>query len=272
MRRDGREFYGSAGDDPTGGPPACERAEELVAYLYDEADADGRRRFELHAGDCASCREELTAFGGVRRAVAAWRAEALTDAPAVASSAAHAAHAATSAANAAHEVVAGARRKPSAVAALREFFALSPAWLRASAASACVAVVALAALTLARAEVSWGEGGLAVRFGAEGRVVERRVEVPAPAEGFTREQVEEIANARVASALAEHRARVEAEGHTLKASGDKAADVRGETKPGAATRAKRRTRPAQPARRDKRMLADSDDALPRLSDILSVAN
>lgn len=254
MKRDEREFYGRAGDDPQAAPHACERADELVAYLYDEADADSRRRFELHARDCAACREELAAFRGVRRAVAAWRVEALSDVPAVAAVHADA-----------------ARRKPSALAALREFFALSPAWLRAAWAASAVAVIALAALTLARAELNWGDGGLALRFGVTERVVERRVEVPAPAEGFTREQVDEIADARVASALAEYRAK--AERQVVKASGDKDADARAEShQTGATTRAKRRARPAQPARRTGPMLADSDDGLPRLSDILSVAN
>jgi hypothetical protein len=49
----------------------------------------------------------------------------------------------------------------SALAALREFFTLSPMWLRGGAVATTLALCALAALTLLNAEVRWDNGGLA---------------------------------------------------------------------------------------------------------------
>ncbi|HEX5708431.1 MAG TPA: zf-HC2 domain-containing protein, partial [Pyrinomonadaceae bacterium] len=223
MKRDEQEFSRSRDEAAHVDTPACERNAEMVAYLYEEASREERRSFELHMQDCAACREELTAFRGVRRAVSAWRAEALSVTPSLASPASAGIADANVGVTDAGVRLASASREPSALAALREFFALSPAWLRACVAASALAVFALAALTLARAELSWGEEGFAVRLGATERVVERRVEVPAPTEGFTREQVDEIANARVERALAEYRAKADAEseGRVVNASGDK---------------------------------------------------
>ena len=55
----------------------CARAEDLVAYLYNEATRDEAKDFEAHLHHCASCRTELAAFGGVREALGEWRMQAL---------------------------------------------------------------------------------------------------------------------------------------------------------------------------------------------------
>jgi anti-sigma factor RsiW len=50
----------------------CEQRENLVAYLYDEADANERRSMETHLASCETCREELRAFRDVRQDLLAW--------------------------------------------------------------------------------------------------------------------------------------------------------------------------------------------------------
>jgi anti-sigma factor RsiW len=50
----------------------CEERENLVAYLYDEVDANERRSVEKHLAACDTCREELRAFRDVRQDLLAW--------------------------------------------------------------------------------------------------------------------------------------------------------------------------------------------------------
>jgi hypothetical protein len=113
----------------------CARAEDLVAYLYHEASGSEAQDFERHTARCASCTAELAAFGQVRNGISEWRSHSLGLVAAVAL---------------ANEVEperelsqSTAARKPSALAALREFFALSPVWLRAATAVAGLAICAL---------------------------------------------------------------------------------------------------------------------------------
>src|SRR5262245_54675184 len=51
----------------------CGRKEDLVSYLYGEAHATERDSFESHLDYCDGCRNELTAFGRVRRDLGAWQ-------------------------------------------------------------------------------------------------------------------------------------------------------------------------------------------------------
>ena len=169
----------------------CDRAEQLVTYLYGEAAPAEAEAFRQHLTGCAVCREEMAALGGVREMVGEWRAEALGALPSLGID--------ESFANAAN-VQTSYTRKRSAVAALREFFSLSPLWLRAGAVAATLVFCALAALTLARAEVRWDASGFAFNTGVKERVVEKEKLVQVPVEtGFTQEQV----NARIAAAQAE---------------------------------------------------------------------
>lgn len=120
---------------------SCARAEDLVAYLYEEATREEARDFEAHARECAFCREELAAFGGVREAIGDWRLQALGGLthPAIEPKAsALFARAETS------EPV-----RASALFALREFFRLSPAWARAATAAFALAFCALAVIAVA---------------------------------------------------------------------------------------------------------------------------
>lgn len=50
----------------------CEQREQLVAYLYDEVDANERKSIEKHLSSCETCREELRAFRDVRQDLLAW--------------------------------------------------------------------------------------------------------------------------------------------------------------------------------------------------------
>jgi anti-sigma factor RsiW len=108
--------------------PDCERASDLIAFLYNEADESERRDFQLHLNECSTCREEVASFGAVRESITAWRDEAL----------------------------AGFVSKPvvttrkSALAALRQFFDLSPLWLKGATAFAVIAFCVLAAMVFVK--------------------------------------------------------------------------------------------------------------------------
>ena len=56
-------------------PPNCNHKDDLVTYLYGEATPAESRAFEHHIKECASCREELEAFTGVRRVMQTWEVE-----------------------------------------------------------------------------------------------------------------------------------------------------------------------------------------------------
>ena len=102
--------------------PICERAPDLMAFLYHEMNEGETREFELHLQQCGSCREELGSFGVVRESITEWRDEALSgfvSTPPV--------------------------TKKSAVAALRQFFDLSPLWLKVATGFAVIALCVLAA-------------------------------------------------------------------------------------------------------------------------------
>ena len=112
--------------------PSCERGADLIAFLYGEANESERRDFELHLQVCAGCQEEVASFGIVRESITAWRDEALsgfvsTPLPDTAT-------------------------KKSALAALRQFFDLSPLWLKGATAFALIALCVLAALAIIRTE------------------------------------------------------------------------------------------------------------------------
>lgn len=159
----------------------CDRAEELVTYFYGEAAPAEAKAFRQHLTSCVVCGDEMAAFGGVREMVGEWRSEALGAIPSLSFDEAFA-NAAT--------VRPPYQRKRSAIAALREFFSLSPLWLRAGAVAVTLVFCALAALTLARAEIRWDANGFAFNTGVKERIVEKdRVVQVAVETGLTQEQV-----------------------------------------------------------------------------------
>lgn len=103
--------------------PDCERSSDLMAFLYNEMDASETREFQSHLQQCSNCRGEAASFGQVRQSMVAWRDEVLNGfVPATTTP-----------------------TRRSAVAAFRQFFDLSPLWLKGAAAFAvftfCVLVV-----------------------------------------------------------------------------------------------------------------------------------
>jgi hypothetical protein len=135
----------------------CERAGDLVSVLYGEATEREQRDFELHLKQCEHCRAEFASFAQVRDAVGEWRDEALTG-------------------FVSSPVVAAPPRK-SAIAALRQFFDLSPLWLKGAVGFAAVVFCALLVLAFGR-------------FSAASREVPSQVAVKNPAAVFTKEDVD----------------------------------------------------------------------------------
>src|ERR1044072_928098 len=108
----------------------CERAGDLVSVLYGEATERERREFEVHAKQCATCREEYAAFTQVREAVGEWRDEALRG-------------------FVSSPVVAAPPRK-AVRGALRQFFDLSPLWMKGAVGFAAVVFCVLVVLVFGR--------------------------------------------------------------------------------------------------------------------------
>ena len=163
-------------------------------------------------------------------------------------------------------------RRRSAVAALREFFDLSPLWLRAAGAAAVLAFCALAALTLARAEVRWDDEGFALRTVRE-RVVRETVYASAPS-GPSRQELD---------ALSAVNQSMKAELESLRKSASvlpvstKTNDTQTSPRPAADARrnnARRNERALTRRRERSSQFAryDDEDNLPRLSDLLDEVN
>jgi anti-sigma factor RsiW len=110
---------------------SCERGNDLVSFLYQELEGRELRDFQQHLSGCSSCSQELASFQEIRSGVVAWRQESLG-------------------VNTVPARTAGFTNfaKPSAVAAIRQFFALSPVWLKGAVAFASLlffaAVISLA--------------------------------------------------------------------------------------------------------------------------------
>lgn len=105
----------------------CERSDDLISFLYQELDEREIRSFEQHLADCSSCSRELSSFSEIRSGVVAWRQQSLgiiNHRPSLALS---------------------VNEKPSALAAIRQFFVLSPLWLKGSVAFASVLLFAAVA-------------------------------------------------------------------------------------------------------------------------------
>jgi hypothetical protein len=106
--------------------PVCERASDLITFVYNETSESEARDFELHLKQCGDCREEVASFGLVRESIVTWRDEALSG-------------------FVAQPLIAGAGKK-SALAAFRQFFDLSPLWLKVASGFAVLSFCVLAAL------------------------------------------------------------------------------------------------------------------------------
>jgi hypothetical protein len=112
----------------------CGREEELVGFLYDELDDAAKTRFAHHAESCKSCNSQLTSLTNVRQSVVAWRNESLGAVPTFDQ----------------RQPVVMAQPNRSALAALREFFNLSPLWAKGTLAFASLLFCLLAVLAVGR--------------------------------------------------------------------------------------------------------------------------
>lgn len=122
--------------------PICHRADDMMAFLYDEASPAEAEEFASHMRLCAACRTEFSVFNQVRESMSLWRAEVLGMAGQPESVAAP---------ESLPSLAAGrVGRRLSAWAALREFFAISPVWLRGATALATLLLCVLGALFVTR--------------------------------------------------------------------------------------------------------------------------
>lgn len=233
----------------TNAPGGCGRGEELIAYLYGESGQPASQDFQRHLQSCASCREELSAFGGVRASVAFWRDSLLAEAPAPSLSESFA-----PAADLRPFVAAPPER--SALAALHAFFSLSPLWLRAGTVAAALAFCALAAL-------AFRAGG---REKVVTQVVTKTIEVPAAPD---EKQINALVEERVRRQLAEVAAKQQEKpdrGAVINVSNPpRKTAPRGDL---ARVGEGRRKTPAPAARRNE-LFTEEAENLPRLSDLLS---
>ena len=104
--------------------PVCHRAEDLVTYLYGEASEVDAKDFAGHLQQCDACRTEFGVFQQVHDSILLWRNEALGSVFSPAAVSVESTVDSTQFVR--HE------RKLTALAALREFFSVSPLWLRAA--------------------------------------------------------------------------------------------------------------------------------------------
>ena len=105
----------------------CDRTDDLISFLYGEPDA---KDFKQHLQACKSCQDEFDSLGRVRESIALWKTEAFS-APRV-------------------EIAPVPVRRRSAVAALREFFSLSPLWMKGAVSFAALVFCAMAILLVNR--------------------------------------------------------------------------------------------------------------------------
>ncbi|HEV2667346.1 MAG TPA: zf-HC2 domain-containing protein [Blastocatellia bacterium] len=153
-------------------PSDCGRKEDLVTYLYDEANATERASFESHLDYCDACRSEMTTFGRVRRDLDAWQLGQL----------------------ARPEIV----LRRSRIDLLRELIGLFPAWVRGAALIGAAAAMLLVSLSMAGTRISLKDGDFSVNFGRTGNSTS-----PAPA--VSSEEIGRI----VQNAVAEEREKME---------------------------------------------------------------
>jgi len=114
----------------------------LVSYLYGEANDAEAADFRRHLQQCDACRSEFAVFNQVHESIVLWRNEALG------ASFKPAAVVSESTIDSREFVPLG--RKLSAFAALREFFTVSPLWLRGATAFAGLLLCALVLFAVSR--------------------------------------------------------------------------------------------------------------------------
>ncbi len=126
----------------------CGREQDLISFLYGELNDVEAQTFQRHRRDCAQCNAELAAFSDVRESVVAWRNESLG---AIVSPAQVTNEVTDRIANRTGAAAVNATAvTPSALSAIREFFNLSPLWLKGAVAFASLLFCLFAGLAVAR--------------------------------------------------------------------------------------------------------------------------
>ena len=105
----------------------CDRANDLISLLYGEATEIESRNFELHLKECQTCQLEMVSLGQVRDSISIWKDEALSISLS--------------------PQVQGLSPRKSALGAIRQFFDLSPLWLKGAVGFATLVLCVLAALS-----------------------------------------------------------------------------------------------------------------------------
>jgi len=117
----------------------CGRNDDLVAFVYQELDEQGVRDFQRHMHACVRCAAEVADFGHIRESIISWRDASLgTDWAA-----------GTGNRLLEYGPATVAVRRPSALVAIREFFTLSPVWLKGATALASLLFCLCAVLAVA---------------------------------------------------------------------------------------------------------------------------
>jgi anti-sigma factor RsiW len=122
--------------------PLCHRAEDLVTYLYGEAGEIEANDFADHLQVCDACRTEFAMFRQVHDSILEWRNEALGATS----------FAVTNPAPVTLPMPAPVQspQRLSALASVREFFNVSPLWLRGAVAFASLLLCVLAIVAALR--------------------------------------------------------------------------------------------------------------------------
>ena len=113
---------------------SCGRQTDLVGFLYGEIDQTEKLGFQGHLQSCAECKSQLASFTDVRASVVAWRNESLGSMISSVET---------------RQLVMDSP-KPSALAALRAFFNLSPLWVKGTVGFASLVFCLLAGLAVSR--------------------------------------------------------------------------------------------------------------------------
>src|SRR5262245_12419342 len=115
----------------------CDKHEELVSYLYNEATPEESKLVEQHLNECAACKEELHSFERVRGMLQQWQ---IDDLPVV-------------------RVIADRAGERSILSVLKELISVTPIWAKALGAVAMGLVV----LAIIGTDISVGSGGFSFR-------------------------------------------------------------------------------------------------------------
>lgn len=150
----------------------CGRKEDLVTYLYGEANETARVSFERHLDNCDECRDGLTGLRRLRHDLGAWQLEQI-----------------------AHPEITLRRSR---LDLIRELMGAFPVWVRGAAFVGAAAAMLLASLSLAGTRINLKDGDFTISFGRTGN--------PAPlAPAVSSEEI----NLMVQNAVTEERKKME---------------------------------------------------------------